>query len=101
MGLAMGVPAAPPLAQCRHRRAGAPPPGSQPDPEGGAQSGARLRNRDTSHVPYLSTLVRHPSPGARTRYPHDSGADGPQRHQHHHDLHARAEPGSLGRRQPC
>jgi integrase len=28
---------------------GLAPPGSQPDPESGAASGARLRNRDTCH----------------------------------------------------
>ncbi|WP_255479168.1 MULTISPECIES: site-specific integrase [unclassified Synechococcus] len=34
---------------CRGGMAGAAPPGSQPDPESGAASGARLRNRDTCH----------------------------------------------------
>ena len=96
----MGVPATPPLDQCRQWRAGAAPPGSQPDPESGAASGARLRNRDTCHLSYLPALVRHPPAGARARHPHDSGADGPQRRQHHHDLHARAEPGLTGGGQP-
>lgn len=99
MALEMGVSATPPLAQCRHRRARSAPFGSHPDPEGGAPSGHRLRNRHPGHVSYLPTLVCHPSAGARPRQPHDSRADGPQRHQHHHGLHARAEPRTPGRRQ--
>jgi hypothetical protein len=96
VGVAMGVPATPPLDQCRQRRAGAAPPGSQPDPESGAASGARLRNRDTCHLSHLPALVSHPPAGAGARHPHDSGAGRPQRRQHHHDLHARAESAPIG-----
>ena len=64
VGQAMGIPAAPPLAQRRYRREGVGPPGSQPDPEGGASSCARCRDRDTCHMSYLPAFVRHPSAGA-------------------------------------
>jgi integrase len=50
---------------------------------------ARISKPVRSH---LASLFRDPPARARLRHSHDPGAARAQRHQHHHDLHARTQP---------
>ena len=43
------------------------------------------------HAAHAAPLLRHPSAAGRLRHTHGAGAAGPQRRQHHHDLHPRAQ----------
>ncbi len=60
----------------------------------GEGCGGRRENPEAGHLPYLPTFFRYPSPGRWVRYPDNPGTDGPQRRQHHHDLHPCPEQGN-------
>ena len=89
-----------PVARFRERPGGAPPPGSQCDPESGTPCRAGSRHHKAGHAPHLPPFLRHPPPGARPGHPHDSGADGPSGCENNHDLHHVLNRGPLGVNSP-
>ena len=48
-------------------------------------------------VQHLAPFLRNAPPRGWHGHPHDPGTAGPQRRKHHHDLHARPQPGSVWR----
>ena len=81
VGLAMGVPAAEPLARQIIWCSEPPPPGSERGAEGG-------------QLPHLPPFVRDTPAGTGPGHPHHPGATRPHGCEHHHDLHPCAQPWS-------
>lgn len=61
------------------------PPGRRPPRR------RRGRHPQARHVPHSPPLLRHSPVGKRPRHPHRAEAAGPQRPEHHDDLHPRPE----------
>ena len=100
LALAVGLPAAAPLAGPRDRRGG-PPPRPRDDRPARRQGGRlQRRHRQARHLPHAAPLVRDPPARGRLRHPHHPGAPRPQGRAHDDDLRARPQPRRPGRAQP-
>ena len=90
-------------------------PTATPAPAGGAATTSTRRSssgRSTTPcaaagisearlLPHAAPFLRDPSARGRLRHPHDPGAAGPLRREHHDDLHPRPEPRRPRRREPA
>ena len=84
----------------QRRPASAPPvrgaAATRPEARGGCG-----RHRQAGFRPHAAPQLRHAPAAGRHRHPHGAGTAGPQRREHDHDLHPRAEDRRGRHRQPA
>ena len=73
---------------------------SRPSAKSSAPGRPTCQNRQTRFPPHLPSLIRHPPPAKRLRYPNCAGIARPQGCQNHHDLHPRPPARCKSRQKP-
>ena len=89
-----------PLHRSPHRRPPQASPARNRRPEGHGRGGAPRGDRQTGDASLASTFLRDRAAARGPRHPHHPGASGPQRREHHDDLHPRPEPRGPRRPKP-
>ena len=100
VAVAVRLPAGTTLEKRRDRPTRPLPHGRVTHAKGSPYRRPQGRHRQTRELPYLSPLIRDPSHRKRLRHQDRPGASRPQRREDHHDLYARAQPGTFGSEEP-